>query len=96
MARSTTNGKADPVQEQDECLRDELKDLASYFAPALDLARRMTGEPAACPMHARGELLDTPPLESRGAQPPCSFGTLTVTVAGVALPSASVHSSVMV
>jgi uncharacterized protein DUF3617 len=34
--RSTTNGKPDPVQEQDECLRDELKDLASYFAPALE------------------------------------------------------------
>ena len=34
--RSTTNGKADPVQEQDECLGDELKDLSAYFAPALE------------------------------------------------------------
>jgi hypothetical protein len=34
--KSTTNGKPDPVQEQDECLRDELKDLAAYFAPALE------------------------------------------------------------
>lgn len=34
--RSTTNGKAEPVQEQDECLGDELKDLSAYFAPALE------------------------------------------------------------
>ena len=34
--KSTTKGKPDPVQEQDECLRDELKDLAAYFAPALE------------------------------------------------------------
>lgn len=33
---ATTNGKAEPVQAQDECLRDELKDLAGYFAPALE------------------------------------------------------------
>jgi hypothetical protein len=34
--KATTNGKPEPVQEQDECLRDELKDLAAYFAPALE------------------------------------------------------------
>ncbi len=32
----TTNGKPEPVQVQDECLRDELKDLAAYFAPSLE------------------------------------------------------------
>lgn len=34
--RATTNGKPEPVQEQDECLRDELKDLAAYFSPSLE------------------------------------------------------------
>jgi len=34
--RSITNGKADPPQDQVECLRDELKDLAAYFAPQLE------------------------------------------------------------
>jgi len=34
--RATTNGKAEPMQVQDECLRDELKDLAAYFAPSLE------------------------------------------------------------
>ena len=33
---ATTNGKAEPVQVQDECLRDELKDLAAYFSPSLE------------------------------------------------------------
>jgi hypothetical protein len=33
---STTNGKPDPVQNTDECLGDELKDLAAYFAPQLE------------------------------------------------------------
>ncbi len=33
---ATTNGKPNPVQVQDECLRDELKDLAGYFAPSLE------------------------------------------------------------
>ena len=33
---STTNGKAEPPQDQEECLRDELKDLNSYFAPELE------------------------------------------------------------
>jgi hypothetical protein len=33
---ATTNGKAEPVQVQDECLGDELKDLAAYFAPGLE------------------------------------------------------------
>jgi len=32
----TTNGKAEPMQVQDECLRDELKDLAAYFSPSLE------------------------------------------------------------
>jgi hypothetical protein len=32
----TTNGKAEPVQVQDECLKDELKDLAAYFSPSLE------------------------------------------------------------
>ena len=34
--KSTTNGKADPDQEFTQCLRDELKDLVSYFAPQLE------------------------------------------------------------
>ena len=34
--RATTNGKPEPEQEQDECLRDELKDLAAYFSPSLE------------------------------------------------------------
>ncbi len=33
---ATTNGKAEPVQEQEECLRDELKDLNAYFSPELE------------------------------------------------------------
>lgn len=36
---STTNGKPDPKQESKECLGDELKDLASYFAPQLEGAK---------------------------------------------------------
>src|ERR1700694_3792095 len=36
---STTNGKGQPVQEQEECLRDELKDLNAYFAPKLEGVR---------------------------------------------------------
>ena len=36
---STTNGKAQPAQEQEECLRDELKDLNAYFAPKLEGVR---------------------------------------------------------
>jgi Protein of unknown function (DUF3617) len=32
---STTNGKPDPVQNSEQCLGDELKDLGSYFAPQL-------------------------------------------------------------
>jgi hypothetical protein len=35
----TTNGKVEPVQVQDECLKDELKDLAAYFAPNLEGAQ---------------------------------------------------------
>ena len=34
--KATTNGKAEPVQTQDECLGDELKDLVGYFAPSLE------------------------------------------------------------
>ncbi len=33
---STTNGVADPDQDTEVCLRDELKDLAAYFSPALE------------------------------------------------------------
>jgi hypothetical protein len=33
---STTNGKRDPVQDSTECLGEELKDLATYFAPQLE------------------------------------------------------------
>ena len=33
---SSTNGKAEPPQDQEECLGDELKDLNSYFAPELE------------------------------------------------------------
>ena len=33
---TTTNGKPEPVQSSQECLGDELKDLASYFAPELE------------------------------------------------------------
>ena len=32
---STTNGKPDPVQNSEQCLGDELKDLGSYFSPQL-------------------------------------------------------------
>lgn len=35
---STTNGKADPAQESTQCLGEELKDLAGYFAPQLEEA----------------------------------------------------------
>jgi hypothetical protein len=33
---SITNGKPDPVQNSEECLGDELKDLPAYFAPQLE------------------------------------------------------------
>ena len=33
---SITNGVADPAQDFEVCLRDELKDLAAYFSPALE------------------------------------------------------------
>jgi hypothetical protein len=33
---SVTNGVADPNQDEQVCLRDELKDLAAYFAPQLE------------------------------------------------------------
>ncbi len=33
---STTNGKPEPVQNTEECLVDELKDLGAYFAPDLE------------------------------------------------------------
>jgi len=33
---STTNGKPEPVQDTEECLGDELKDLGAYFAPDLE------------------------------------------------------------
>ncbi len=33
---STTNGVADAAQDFEICLRDELKDLAAYFSPALE------------------------------------------------------------
>jgi len=33
---STTNGKPEPVQNSEECLGNELKDLGSYFAPNLE------------------------------------------------------------
>jgi hypothetical protein len=36
---STTNGKADPVENTEACLGDELKDLAAYFAPELEGAK---------------------------------------------------------
>jgi len=36
---STTNGKPDPVQDTEECLGDELKDLGTYFAPDLEGAK---------------------------------------------------------
>ncbi|MGH7767306.1 MAG: DUF3617 domain-containing protein [Candidatus Binatia bacterium] len=47
---STTNGKPDPNQDSKECLGDELKDLASYFAPELEGAKatcKRTRQPAA-------------------------------------------------
>jgi hypothetical protein len=48
--RATTNGKAEPVQEQDECLRDELKDLAAYFSPSLEgIAAKCTRTPQKAP-----------------------------------------------
>ena len=33
---SITNGVADPQQDTEECLADELKDLAGYFSPQLE------------------------------------------------------------
>jgi hypothetical protein len=33
---TTTNGKPEPVQNSEQCLGDELKDLGSYFAPQLE------------------------------------------------------------
>jgi hypothetical protein len=36
---STTNGKSDPKQDLKECLGEELKDLAAYFAPQLEGAK---------------------------------------------------------
>ena len=33
---STTNGKPEPVQDTQECLGDELKDLGAYFAPEME------------------------------------------------------------
>lgn len=33
---TTTNGKPDPDQDSKECLGEELKDLAAYFAPQLE------------------------------------------------------------
>jgi hypothetical protein len=36
---STTNGKPDPKQDFEECLGEELKDLAAYFAPQLEGAQ---------------------------------------------------------
>ena len=35
-ATSVTNGVADPKQDEETCLADELKDLAGYFSPALE------------------------------------------------------------
>ena len=35
---STSNGKPDPAQESSQCLGEELKDLAGYFAPQLEEA----------------------------------------------------------
>lgn len=34
--KSTTNGKPDPDQDSKECLGEELKDIAAYFAPQLE------------------------------------------------------------
>jgi hypothetical protein len=37
---STTNGKADPAQNTEDCLRaEQLEDLGAYFAPDLDGAK---------------------------------------------------------
>jgi hypothetical protein len=36
---STTNGKPDPKQDSKECLGEQLKDLAAYFAPQLEGAK---------------------------------------------------------
>ncbi len=33
---SSTNGRADPAQDNQVCLKDELKDPARYFAPELE------------------------------------------------------------
>jgi hypothetical protein len=35
---STTNGKPDPTQDSKECLDEQLKDIAGYFAPQLENA----------------------------------------------------------
>jgi hypothetical protein len=39
MVNSTTNGKPDPGQDSKECLGEELKDIAAYFAPQLEEAK---------------------------------------------------------
>ena len=36
QVESTTNGKAEPPQDNQTCLKDELKDPARYFAPELE------------------------------------------------------------
>lgn len=36
---STTNGKPDPAQDNQECLGAELKDLGKYFAPEMEGVR---------------------------------------------------------
>jgi hypothetical protein len=51
-ASSTSNGKAEPDQDEEVCLEAELKDLGKYFAPELEGVRakcsrtkRPTGNP---------------------------------------------------
>jgi hypothetical protein len=39
LVTSTTNGKPDPDQDSKECLNEELKDIAAYFAPQLEEAQ---------------------------------------------------------
>jgi Protein of unknown function (DUF3617) len=49
---TTTNGKADLVQNSEQCLGDELKNLGSYFAPQLEGAEadcKRTQEPTGDP-----------------------------------------------
>jgi hypothetical protein len=43
VAKSTTNGRPEPDQDEEVCLSAELKDLGKYFAPELEGVRAKCG-----------------------------------------------------